>query len=124
WLACIAEYRGRRPAERVQPLHTGWCGEYGCQLQHVRDSAVDRCVAGVQSANGNLPRRVRARDNSDQRFDQAWNEPVPRNAIRVSAERQARRETVCLCGRAPEGRAQMESVWFHCGRPRNDTRTL
>src|SRR5215813_3045892 len=33
-------------------------------------------------------------------------------------------ETLCLRGRAPQGCVQMESVWFHCGRPRNYTRTL
>ena len=36
-----AEHLCRRPAERVQPLHAGWRGEYRCQFQHIRDLAVD-----------------------------------------------------------------------------------
>ena len=36
-----AEHLCRRPAERVQPLHAGWRGEHRCQLQHLRDPAID-----------------------------------------------------------------------------------
>ena len=54
----------------VQPVHARWHREYRRQFQHLRDSAVDRCTAGIQGADRHLSGGVWPRGKPDQRFDQ------------------------------------------------------
>ena len=69
-------HRGGRTAHHVQSLHARWRGEHRPELQHVRDSALDRRAAGIQGADGRLSGGVRPRGHADQRADQVGRQSV------------------------------------------------
>ena len=78
----------RRPAHPLQPLLARRRREHRPQLQQLYAAALSRRARGIQSRVGHLRRRVRTRRRADQREHQVGHERLPRNRVRVRAERQ------------------------------------
>ena len=108
-LACQPADLHLGPAARVQLLHARRRGQHRRQFQHLHLPAVGGRARGIQGADRHLFGRVRPRRRPGERRHQVGLECLPWHGLRVPPQRQVRRASVRVHGRAGRRRRRRRS---------------